>query len=523
MDPELYKAAKRGKIHALGKFPSYQILERVSPQKNTALHIAASNGHVSFVMKLVEIFKADIEVGHQFLGAVNKEGNTALHDAAQGGHESVVELLLKEDCNLAQVKNCHGETALFKAAEEGHTRIVNKLLHFMPDEGYTRTDGQTPLHRAVFRQHKDVIEKLLQRPGITRIADEHGRTPLHIAALIPAVLPISQLKLKRISQIGEILLKHDGDLCCRVDKKGQTALHIAAKEGNAYLVEKILQHNNLCIEMVDNDGRNALHLAVMNASKIFYRVGYSLKTIISSVMEKNLVDCADNNGHTALDLAIQKIEEDPQLFIGIRNYLLRCGATRKIMFQDETTNKFPSIFEKSKWKTEIISINAVLIATVAFTVAFTLPGGLQSHDPTPALIDAFIFKVFVLSDTLALCFSISSAVLLFYALLGNGTEDPLLTGFSFNALWIALVSLAFTFGAAIHLVVAPKCPWLTALVWLMVCILPVAIWLFSFSGKLYMFKEHKFYVRYVILDSFVQLMVALGHKDTPWGLQRIQY
>ncbi|GLJ22987.1 hypothetical protein SUGI_0433590 [Cryptomeria japonica] len=447
----------------------------------------------------------------------------ALHDATRGGHESMVDLLLKEDYSLVQVKNCHGETALFKATKEGHTTIVSKLLNFMPDEGYTRTNGQTPLHRAVFRQQKDVTEKLLQRPGIVKIADEHGRTALHIAALIPALLPVSHMKLKKISQIGAILLKNDGELCCKVDKNGQTALHIAAKEGNAYLVERILQHNNLCIEMVDNDGQNALHLAVMNASKIFYRVGYSLKTIISSVMEKDLVDCADKEGHTALDFAIQKIEEDPQLFIGIRNYLLRCGATRKMVFKDEETKHLPSIFEKSKWKTEIISINAVLIATVAFTVAFTLPGGLQSQDPTPALIHAKIFKVFVISDTLALCFSIASAVLLFYALVGNGTEDPLLTGFSFNALWIALVSLAFTFGAAIHLVVAPKCLWLAILVWLMVFILPVAIWLFSFSGKLYMFKEHKFYVRYFILDSFVQSMVALGHKDTPWGLQRIQY
>ncbi|GLJ22989.1 hypothetical protein SUGI_0433620 [Cryptomeria japonica] len=209
MDPELYKAAKKGLMDALDKFSSYAILVGVSPEKNTALHIAASNGHVDYILS-----------------------------------------------------------------------IVPMKQHF---------------NRLTFR-----------RPGIVKIGDEYGRTALHIAALIPALLPISQMKLKKICQIGAIILKNDGELCCKVDKIGQSALHTAAKEGNEYLVEKILQHNNLCIEMVDNDGRNDLHLAVMTASKIFYRAGYSLKTIISSVMEKKLVDCADKEGHTALDLAIQK-------------------------------------------------------------------------------------------------------------------------------------------------------------------------------------------------------------------------
>ncbi|GLJ22988.1 hypothetical protein SUGI_0433610 [Cryptomeria japonica] len=162
MDPELYKAAKKGYIDALGKFSPHQILIGISPGKNTALHIAACNGHVGFIEKLIEILKADIEVGwpcglcygNQFLRSVNREGNTVLHDAARGGHDSVVALLLKEDYTLAQVKNCHGETALFKAAEEGHSTIVKRLLLVMPDEGYIRNDGQTPLHRAVFRQHK---------------------------------------------------------------------------------------------------------------------------------------------------------------------------------------------------------------------------------------------------------------------------------------------------------------------------------------------------------------------------------
>ncbi|GLJ22601.1 hypothetical protein SUGI_0425310 [Cryptomeria japonica] len=89
-----------------------------------------------------------------------------------------------------------------------------------------------------------------------------------MAALIPNVLVFFFLPdVKKIRQIGEMLIESDELSCYMVDQNKQSTLHVAVKEGNAALVEVILNHSKDCLEMVDNDGRNALHLAVDNAAQ----------------------------------------------------------------------------------------------------------------------------------------------------------------------------------------------------------------------------------------------------------------
>lgn len=88
-----------------------------------------------------------------------------------------------------------------------------------------------------------------------------------------------------MSQIANILLGKDSSLCYQVDINGQTALHIAAKEGNVDLARKILNHGRDCLEIVDNNGRRALHLAVENAVQIFDRFSRRIITVLINVNE----------------------------------------------------------------------------------------------------------------------------------------------------------------------------------------------------------------------------------------------
>ncbi|GLJ22594.1 hypothetical protein SUGI_0425230 [Cryptomeria japonica] len=171
------------------------------------------------------------------------------------------------------------------------------------------------------------------------------------------------------------------------------------------------------------------------------------------------------------------------------------------------------------WNSNLISVSVVLIATVAFAAAFTLPGGTGNQaqgPPANILINTNLFKLFVIFDTLVFCFSVASAILLNFACFHSQVEDWIITEFSLRALYIALVSLSLTFGAAIHLVVASKCLWLAVLVWVMVCLLPIGCAM-SLFGKLFLFTPRGHYVFFLLkgfglaIPQSIQILFILNH------------
>mmetsp|Transcript_134434 Transcript_134434/g.245368 ORF Transcript_134434/g.245368 Transcript_134434/m.245368 type:complete len:881 (-) Transcript_134434:70-2712(-) len=85
----------------------------------TALHLAASSGHVESVQVLLQA-KAAIE-------AKTDAGFTALHMACQRGHLDVVKNLQSWGCDLS-AQTAQGEHALHLAASKGHTAVLQFLL-----------------------------------------------------------------------------------------------------------------------------------------------------------------------------------------------------------------------------------------------------------------------------------------------------------------------------------------------------------------------------------------------------------
>ncbi|XP_059075304.1 uncharacterized protein LOC131875248 [Cryptomeria japonica] len=253
---------------------------------------------------------------------------------------------------------------------------------------------------------------------------------------------------------------------------GNTVLHIAAYHGSLPFVHKLLQLSNANLEdgmtflkAKNMEGNTALHEAALGGSE----------QVVNTLLEfcPDLVNEINKASETALFKACEGV---------------------KI-----------STFEGTlRWNSNLISVSAVLIATVAFAAAFTLPGGTGNQargPPAPILININLFKLFVIFDTLAFCFSIASAILLNFAGFRSHVEDWIITQFSLEALYIAVLSLSITFGAAIHLVVASKCLWLAVSVWVMVCLLPICIRAMSLFGKAYLFIPRGHYV-FILLEGF---------------------
>jgi ankyrin repeat protein len=164
--------------------------------------------------------------------------------------------------------NSSGETCLHIAARHGKVNWVNALLNQL-DEAQKQgllfkrdSNDNIALHLA---PNADVLEALIlptRLPGwlwgvyssptdYINAENNQGLTPLMKAAELGAADAIKKLT------------DEDADRN-KIDKNGQTALHIAAKNGHAAAVRALhtgVYGSSYFIAMVDNDGNTALHLA----------------------------------------------------------------------------------------------------------------------------------------------------------------------------------------------------------------------------------------------------------------------
>ena len=128
------------------------------------------------------------------------------------------------------------------------------------------------------------MPKLLldKKKGWTRERDQHGWTPLHYAAYLDR------------SFVSKYLLEADKSaaLIPNEDRK-MTALHLAAGQGNVWMVQEIIDHCPECCEVVDDRGWNVLHFAMVS----FYE--RDLKHLVDKYPAvRNLIFEKDVKGNT---------------------------------------------------------------------------------------------------------------------------------------------------------------------------------------------------------------------------------
>ncbi|PHU18472.1 hypothetical protein BC332_14167 [Capsicum chinense] len=119
MDPTLYNVAVEGNI-SNGDFSLAEYLKRneeneyqITPTGKTMLHMAAHYGRSHFAAEVLKISPA-------FLCHQNKKNETALHIAANEGHIEVIHLLLS-------ITENHKETLMRMTDENGDT-VLHKVV-----------------------------------------------------------------------------------------------------------------------------------------------------------------------------------------------------------------------------------------------------------------------------------------------------------------------------------------------------------------------------------------------------------
>lgn len=168
--------------------------------------------------------------GGASLGECDNKGNTALHLAAQEGHLGMVDWLLTCQIDVS-IENNAGDTAVSLAVDRQHTAIALSLLRLdtVQKDQQIRTYIKQLL-MSVVGMDDEVQLKCLIEAGINiqeRLMD--GNTALHFAAERGCTKVVG-----RLCQHGvPVGLKND---------QGSSALHLAAQHGRSAVVSQLLSY-----------------------------------------------------------------------------------------------------------------------------------------------------------------------------------------------------------------------------------------------------------------------------------------
>ena len=155
------------------------------------------------------------------------------------------------------------------------------------------TSSNSPLHIAALLGHTDFAELVMSlNPELSRELNHQGYTPIHLASF------------KGHLQIVTELLNFDKGLCFLKDSEGRTPLHCAAIKGRVEVITHLICCFPESAMEVTAEGETLLHLVVNNGQSEV------MVELISSLRELNLlhrlIDCRDEDGNTALQLAIAR-------------------------------------------------------------------------------------------------------------------------------------------------------------------------------------------------------------------------
>jgi cytohesin len=241
-----------------------------------ALCLAAEGGHVS-------ILRALLDAGAQNSAELAAHKRTALARAAGAGAAEAVRLLLERGVG---VDDSHMEySALYQAAINGHAEVVEALL--AAGARVAGLGNRTALLRAAEGGHTEVVQALLAVGTSLNQAEAVRRRRW---APLRAPSPAGQPKP------GALLLR-PGDDPALDEWDHRTALHFAAEQGNATMVQVLLQAG---IEVLTLTGRWGLSWTALHAAAAVGRAAM-VRQLLQAGADPN---AKDGQGYSPLHDAV---------------------------------------------------------------------------------------------------------------------------------------------------------------------------------------------------------------------------
>ncbi|KAL6606458.1 hypothetical protein ACP70R_042111 [Stipagrostis hirtigluma subsp. patula] len=413
------------------------------PDGRNVLHAAVSRGQA--LTKLLEWFKdikVDLVKGDRHISVPlvshlanqrdKKTGSTPLHLAASMAGWPLVGSLSKWFPHVWPGPKL--ATTLLLGA--------NTCSAYQPDN-----EGLYPIHVAAMNGSLDAVKVLLQRcPDCATLQDAKGRTLLHVA-----------VEKKRYWVVGYVCWMPKLSSVLNVqDSKGDTALHRAIDVGYLGIFNFLIQNHHVRLDVPNKEGLTPLDLSWRMIPPRFY-----YKSNRRSVIHSSLLWLGAPHGESRPDLFY-----DEHISIPEAN-----KKAEEVKNSQDLTNA-----------TQVMGIVSVLVATVTFASAFTLPGGyVQSASDgvpgTPVLAGSYVFDAFILADALAfMCSCLSTFSLVFAGMAAMDLSIRMwCINFSFLFLKNSVRSLVAAFALGLYLMLAPVAHTIA----IAVCVITFTAWIYG--------------------------------------------
>nr|XP_043611940.1 protein ACCELERATED CELL DEATH 6-like [Erigeron canadensis] len=517
----------------------YNKLTLTNASGNTLLHATATND------KSVRVAEAILLRAPSLLTMTNRFGETALFRAARYGKKEIYCFLSNEISS----RRFPDELLFFRTflqrddkATIFHVAIHSEnfdLAHHIIDKypsliNKEDKDGMTGLQLLANKplvfdsDSRDNFVKWL----IYKLADSHpkGRT-----SRVPILKEIQKRKLKSelAKNLASFLIDKDvsweatgplsdhstfrvhnfrGDASTVQQTRhspvsqeiSHSTLFLATESGCTEIVRKILEVYPQAIEQIDEDGCTILHVAIKYRRMEIYETVTNMKSTLTRIREK-----IDKQGNSILHMVGHKVRdqkaegdirspalilrEDLLLFESVSKACTRLGRlqinadgkTGEQLFNEKNEQLRMDAKQWMRSTAEHCTIVAVLIATVAFAAAYTVPGGPNQQTGYPLLKNKPYFIIFALADALSLTFSLTS-VILFLSILTSSfrlwdfkshLHNKLLLGLTMLILSVSMMMVAFA--ATLILTISSAQHW-TNIILYTISFLPVSVFLLSY-------------------------------------------
>lgn len=192
--------------------------KEIQPEDEVMLDFlsAVHEGDVSHVQQALSTSSRDAKHIRKRLN-LPLSGYYVLHYAAHSGSVDIIDLLLRHGAHPNVTTVTESDTPLIRAALAGHEGVVRSLMRAGADPTIRDGHGYTALHRAVEYDYDGVVRALLLQPTRTSVSQGHEES--YPVPMDPN-LPLDP--------------SADGG-------RGDTALHMAARDGMKAMVEALLE------------------------------------------------------------------------------------------------------------------------------------------------------------------------------------------------------------------------------------------------------------------------------------------
>ncbi|KAJ8564429.1 hypothetical protein K7X08_000889 [Anisodus acutangulus] len=340
-------------------------------------------------------------------------GATILHAAICSEHFCLALLIAKKYDYLVNERDADGMTALQLLACNRQAFGIGEKYSFIKRSIYTRLSTE---HKAIEREED---KKCYRVPMVESIRKKKQRyeSVLELAKLMSDVSKRQEKEEQDgVAQAGQA-----------VAKVAESSLFLATKSGCTEIIDEILKTYPQAVEYVDSEGRNVLHVAIKYRQMQFFDIVEKMGTPMRRLKRKithqgnsllHMVGVKEDSEIADMRSPALLLQENLLLFERVKNVcsayfseiINEEGKTAEELFTKENTTLRSEVNDWLKRTAENCTIVAVLIATVAFAAAYTIPGGPNQSTGYPVLLDQPFFVIFTIGDVLSITFALTSMI-----------------------------------------------------------------------------------------------------------------